>query len=61
MNTIYGDTLLGPTLSGKMHGKNQTLVGIDNQDNSLVGTGVTAKPTAAADIRTASRRNDFGS
>jgi hypothetical protein len=30
--------------------------------NSIcAGTGVTAKPTAAADIRTASRRNDFGS
>jgi len=35
--TIYGDPLLNPTLSGKLHGKNQTLVGIDNQDNALVG------------------------
>jgi hypothetical protein len=37
MSTIYGDPLLNPTLSGKQHAKNQTLTGIDNQNNSLVG------------------------
>jgi hypothetical protein len=37
MATIFGDPLLNPTLSGKLHAKNQTLVGIDNQDNIIVG------------------------
>jgi hypothetical protein len=37
MTTIYGDPYLNPILSGKQHGKNQTLVGIDNQDNTLIG------------------------
>jgi hypothetical protein len=35
--TIFGDPDLNPILSGNQHAKNQTLTGIDNQDNSLVG------------------------
>lgn len=37
MALIYGDPLLNPTLSGKEHAKNQTLVGIDNEGNLLIG------------------------
>src|SRR5437899_2504294 len=37
MSTIYGDPLLNPLLSGTQHGKDQTLVGIDNQDNLIIG------------------------
>jgi hypothetical protein len=37
MALIYGDPLLNPTLSGKLHAKNQTLVGTDNQNNFIIG------------------------
>src|SRR5262249_61893229 len=37
VSTIYGDPLLNPTLSGNQHAKNQTLTGVDDQVNVLVG------------------------
>ena len=40
MSTIFGDQSdpsIPETLSGKQHGKNQTLTGIDNEANTLVG------------------------
>ena len=36
-NIVFGDPLLDPTLSGNQHAKNQTLTGIDNLNNELVG------------------------
>src|SRR5215475_11499609 len=40
MSTIFGDQSdpsIPETLSGKQHAKNQTLTGIDNESNFLVG------------------------
>jgi hypothetical protein len=37
MSTIYGDPNFNPTLFGNQHAKNQILVGIDNQDNTIIG------------------------
>src|ERR1700704_155251 len=41
MSTNYGDLGFNPTLSGNQHAKNQTLAGIDNQDNTIIGDVVT--------------------
>src|SRR5262249_15481790 len=35
--TIFGDPTLPSPLTGKLHAKNQTLTGIDDQNNSLIG------------------------
>jgi hypothetical protein len=37
MAGITGDPLLNPTLSDHQHAKNQTLVGIDNESNLIIG------------------------
>ncbi len=62
MITIFGDPLLNPTLSGTQHGKNQTLLGIDNQDNSFAGDVdlITGHAKGGDDHLTGGNNNDSG-